>query len=137
MFSDYSLGNTRSAVSRTTASVLSLATGKRVDPAREEGIQVQGGHHLGLLDAVAGPTLTPHGEVQVAGHVQVREEPGVLKHDAHGSLVRRDVHVGDLVEPDFLTAADPAGCGPDEAGQDSEQGALAAPARSEDGGNPL
>jgi len=74
---------------------------------------------------VGGHPGYPQAELHVAGYVAVREQGVVLEHEAHAPLVgRRDRQV-------LVTPPNPSRRGTLQAGDGPEQGALAAPRRSQ------
>ena len=72
---------------------------------------------------------------QVGGDGQMRQQPGILEHDAAAPPLRRDPHAGSGVQQRRAVQHDPPGLGPQQPGDDAQHGALAGPGRTEQRGD--
>ncbi len=116
---------------------LALAAGQVAWPAREQVGDPQHRHHLVELGDDR-PFADPVRAVtQVAGHIEVGEQPRVLEHPADGAALHGDVDPAFGIEQHLAVQHDTPLVGSDRAGDGGERLALSGPGRAEQRRHPF
>ena len=102
---------------------LALAAGQRVDAPLQQGRDAQQLDRLLQRNAALGRRNTTAAIVQVAAHIEVREQARFLEHDADGAAVRRHEHA--LVLPHLAAQREAALGRTLQAGDAAQQRGLA------------